>query len=367
MNTQTAAIAALRSPDVDVSAQPLPAHRRAFIATVAAFAAGLQGCASALSNAGAPAVAAKPPASSAAATPDLSRFALNRPVGPTVAETGSPYYSFQSFKIDSADGKRRYVMQLAIPVAPAPAAGYPLLYLLDGNAAFGALTAEQLEQLGKSGRAPAIAAIGYDTTLGVDVESRSYDYTPPVRAGITYDDEARGRIGGGADLFLDLLEKRIRPEVEKRVRADPARQTLWGHSYGGLLVLHTIFTRPQMFPRYAAADPSLWWHEGFILTEEARAVALPSGRSTEFLLMAGSSALEVASDTPRPLRPGIDPEVAAQALARRRAVPPDATRQMAARLAKRPGMALDLLEFPNVSHGPMRPASIPPTLLLASK
>ena len=328
-------------------------HRRTLLAGLATLAAGLQGCAA---------------SSPAPAAPDLSRFALNRPVGPTVAETGSPHYRFERFKLDSADGKRHYLVQLAIPRAPAPQAGYPLLYLLDGNAAFGALTAEELEAMDRSGRPLAIAAIGYDTPLGVDVEARSYDYTPPVPGeAVTYDDASRGRLGGGADLFLDLLETRIRPEVHKRVPADPLRTTLWGHSYGGLLVLHTLFTRPKLFPRYASADASLWWHDGYMLTEESRAVPLPAGRTTQLLLMAGSAAQEVASDTPRPLRPGIDPAVAANALARRRALPPDAAERQAERLKQRAGLAVDWRMFPGVSHGPMRPASIPPTLVFAAQ
>ncbi|RZL65820.1 MAG: alpha/beta hydrolase [Variovorax sp.] len=344
------------------SALPGLLHRRTLLAGLAALAAGLQGCAASSTT---PTPSQQP---APAGGLDLSRYALNRPVGPTVAETGSPHYRFDSFKLASADGKRRYHVQLAVPLAAPPQAGYPLLYLLDGNAAFAALTAEELEAMARSGKPLAIAAIGYDTPLGVDVEARSYDYTPPVPGErITFDDESRGRLGGGADLFLDLLAQRIRPDVEKRVPADPMRTTLWGHSYGGLLVLHTLFTRPHMFPRYASADASLWWHDGFLLSEEARAVPLPAQRTTQLLLMAGSAAQEVASNVQRPLRPGIDPAVAANALARRRVLPPDAAERQAERLQKRAGLAVDWRMFPGVSHGPMRPASIPPTLLFAAQ
>ena len=300
------------------------------------------------------------------AMPDLSSYSLNRPVGSTVADTISTHYRFEQFNLDSADGKRHYRVQLAIPKAAAPTAGFPLLVMLDGNAALAALTPEQMTQMAQSGRPVAIAALGYQTELGVDVDARAFDYTPAVPGeNPTWDDKARGRLGGGADQFLDLYEQRIRPELVRRIPVDPARSTLWGHSYGGLLALYTLFTRPQLFPRYAAADPSLWWSDGFILDQEQRATALPA-RATELLLMAGSAGLDVQAET-RALRPGLDPAVVLAARERRRAVPPDATEKLGQRQAKRSGMTVDWRPFPGISHGPMRPASIPATLQFAAR
>ena len=57
---------------------------------------------------------------------------------------------------------------------------------------------------------------------------------------------------------------------------DGGRRALWGHSYGGVLVLHALFTRPDAFSTYTAADPSLWWGQGWLLEEERSAAALPS-------------------------------------------------------------------------------------------
>lgn len=334
--------------------------RRRLLLALAAGAA-LSGCAS----------TSKPMTSDLSALPlppinqDLSAYSLTRPVGPTVADRGSEHYRFERFNLDSADGKRHYRVQLAIPKAAAPRAGYPLLVMLDGNAAFGSLTEEQLTLLATSGRPLAIATLGYETNLGVDVEARSFDYTPAVPGeNPTWDDQARNRLGGGADLFLDLLEQKMLPDIRRRVPSDPARTTLWGHSYGGLLGLYTLFTRPQLFPRYAVADPSLWWHDGFILDAEASAKPLP--RRTELLVMAGSAGLEVQNET-RALRPGLDPAVVLAARERRRAVPPDATPRLAERQGERRGLNMIWKPFPGVSHGPMRPTSIPPTLEFAAR
>lgn len=268
----------------------------------------------------------------------------------------TPYRS-EDFNLDSADGQRRLRVQLALPNAAPPAAGHPLLVMLDGHAASALLTDEVLARQAASGRPLAIAALGYENAQGLDVAARAFDYTPPVPGeNPTWDDAERQRLGGGADLFLDLIAQQVLPAVRRRVRFDPAGSTLWGHSYGGLLALYALFTRPQLFARYAAADPSLWWHDGFVLSVEEQARPLPLDRRTAVLLMAGGAETETRSQ-----RPGMD------ATARnRRAMLADATPKLAERLAQRAGLDLTYLPFPGVGHGPMRPASIPPTLAFAA-
>lgn len=267
-------------------------------------------------------------------------------------------YRIERFGLDSADGQRRYRVQLLRPTVAAPTAGYPLLVMLDGNAAFAALSDDLLARQAGSGRPLAIATLGYETDQALDVTARAFDYTPPVPGeDPTWDSVSRQRRGGGADLFLDLVEQRVLPEIRRRLPCDPARTTLWGHSYGGLLTLYALFTRPQLFSRYAAADPSLWWHDAFLLTVEAQARPLPHDRGTALLLMAGGA------DTPsRSQGQGTGPTARD-----RRALLANATPRMAERQARRAGMDLSWMPFPGVGHGPMRPASIPPTLALAAR
>ena len=85
----------------------------------------------------------------AAAQPDLSQR-----IGQTVADTGAPGYRFERFVLDSNDGQRHYRIQVAVPDVPAPAGGFPVAYLLDGNAALMETGAAQLEALSKSARPP---------------------------------------------------------------------------------------------------------------------------------------------------------------------------------------------------------------------
>ena len=190
-----------------------------------------------------------------------------RLVGETVADRPSEYYRFEEHRIDSTDGKRRYRIHIAIPRIPPPAGGHATLYMLDGNAALDTLADRDLESLAQR-NPPVLVAIGYDVPTRNDVVSRAYDYTPPVveNGRPLVQPVVRGRRGGGADIFLELIETRIKPLV--RARASVSREEyLWGHSYGGLFALHALFTRPETFSRYIVGDPSAWWHEGVLIRE----------------------------------------------------------------------------------------------------
>ncbi|MDN6860272.1 alpha/beta hydrolase, partial [Pseudomonas sp. CAN2814] len=87
-------------------------------------------------------------------------------------------YRFSELKLDSADGQRHYQLWIARPNHPAPAAGYPLVWMLDGNAAIGALDEKLLSEL-NDGKAPLLVAVGYQTPLRIDRSGRTRDYTPP--------------------------------------------------------------------------------------------------------------------------------------------------------------------------------------------
>ncbi len=163
----------------------------------------------------------------------LARPDLSQKVGPTLADTGSAYYRFERFELDSTDGRRHYRIHLAVPKRAAPAEGYPALYLLDGNAVNAELREDWLAEMDERGP-PLLVMIGYATELRFDVDARVYDYTPAPQPGQPLlEDEERRRPAGGAAQFLDLIEQRIKPHVTLHHPVDPQRQGLWGHSYGG--------------------------------------------------------------------------------------------------------------------------------------
>ena len=65
-----------------------------------------------------------------------------------------------------------------------------------------------------------------------------------------------------------MIEKEVKPWVERQTRIDRSRQTLFGHSLGGLFVLHVLYNRPECFQNYVAAAPSVWWNNQSVLQEE---------------------------------------------------------------------------------------------------
>ncbi len=87
-----------------------------------------------------------------------------QPLGPNIADKGSAFYHFSVNSFDSADGSRHYRVWTAVPNKAAPASGYPILYMLDGNAVMDRLNDDLLKQLAEKSP-PVIVAVGYQTNL----------------------------------------------------------------------------------------------------------------------------------------------------------------------------------------------------------
>lgn len=148
---------------------------------------------------------------------------------------------------------------LAVPQGVAPKAGWPVLYMLDGNAAFDFLTHDDLALAAGL----MLVGVGYDTDRQFSRERRTFDFTPPDGPGdgIRPDHVHEGRMAGGAKRFLDHLVGPLRATSEAGIPVDPTRRALWGHSFGGLFTLFAYLTQPDAFARFAAISPSIWWDE----------------------------------------------------------------------------------------------------------
>ncbi len=279
---------------------------------------------------------------------------LSQRTGITIADTGVEGYRFDSIQLQSAQTGQRYRLRVAIPQRPAAPAGYPVAWMLDGNAALMDLDAAVLQRLAKSSSAPVLVFVAHDNDLRIDGGARAYDYTPRRPGGDEAQRDSQGeRCNGGADALLDLIAGPALRGVAALAPVDPARQALWGHSYGGVFVLHALFTRPQAFASYGAADPSLWWGEGYLLREEAQAIAW-TGVPPRLQIWQGSGGAS-ATQAAQPRR---DSEAAENMRRARQSVPPDAAAQMAQRLRAR-GMTVDFQELPGLSHGQTLGASLP--------
>ncbi len=167
-----------------------------------------------------------------------------------------------------------YRIMLSVPRGPAPEGGFPVFYVLDGDAWFN--TAVEIARIREWGRlAPSIiVGVGYPSRAFFDAARRDYDFTPPGSADPDFNSDELG----GADAFLAFLTGEVRPWVQARFRIDPRKQTLFGHSMGALLVLHAMFTAPGSFDVYLAASPPVRFSNRVIL-REAAAFELSPGRN----------------------------------------------------------------------------------------
>jgi predicted alpha/beta superfamily hydrolase len=162
----------------------------------------------------------------------------------------------------SKDGLE-YRIVISQPDGPPPPGGFPVVYVVDGNAWSG--IAAEIARLDELEVGPAVVVgIGYPTDALLDNARRAYDLTPPGPAPA----EAAGLKTGGADVFLQFIEGTVKPAVGVACKVDPARQALFGHSLGGLFVVHTLLTRPGAFTSYIAASPAIWWSDGIALKPE---------------------------------------------------------------------------------------------------
>lgn len=255
------------------------------------------------------------------------------------AATTSSFYRFERLQVDSPDGNLHYRLDLAIPLKAPPAAGYPVMYLLDGNNALAELKEEWLGELA-DGNPPLLVMIGYEMDDRYDMEQRTRDYT-----------------GASSAAFLDLIQNRIKPLVQSRYPIDQAQQSLWGHSFGGLFVLYALLEQPLAFQNWFAASASLWYQPQ--TWDKAMAFAGITGQPVrQVLIMRGSKEGKL------PIK-----SFDGGSLERRKAmeaVPIEANREVARHLSEVPGIQARYRAFEGLNHTEVFSAALHPALRLAA-
>ncbi|UZR98293.1 alpha/beta hydrolase [Chondrinema litorale] len=138
---------------------------------------------------------------------------------------------------------------------------YPIMYFLDGDSHFHSLSGiQQFLSKGVYASAPQMIMVGILNT------DRARDLTPTH-----YYNEGKGpkhsfKTSGGGPNFMAFLEKELMPVIEKKYRTNDYKLFV-GHSFGGLTVLNTFLTRKDLFDAYIAIDPSIWWHDDYVLNQ----------------------------------------------------------------------------------------------------
>lgn len=120
---------------------------------------------------------------------------------------------------------------------------YPVLYLLDGKY-YKRMVQGVVTSYYSNALIPDILVVA------IENEDRIRDYTPSPH------ETHKG--AGGADVFLDYIEKELIPFIDTTYQTSDFR-ILNGHSLGGLLSLHALHSRPELFTAHFALSPSLHW------------------------------------------------------------------------------------------------------------
>ena len=69
---------------------------------------------------------------------------------------------------------------------------------------------------------------------------------------------------GGADKFLEFMEKELIPFVEENYQAQSFK-TLFGHSLCGMFAVYTLFEKPEMFNAFISVSPYLQYEDQYVI------------------------------------------------------------------------------------------------------
>lgn len=265
---------------------------------------------------------------------------------PPIESSAYQYFQIQQRDM-SVDAEHNYRIYIAIPKSAPPASGYPVLYMLDGNGQFPtAVNSYRPEQ----NHQPLIVAIGYPTDVSYNTALRTRDYTPPATG-----EEFTN--GGKAEEFYQFIHQRLKPWITENFAVDTQKQTLAGHSFGGLFTLYTLFNHPEAFQRYVAASPSIWWGNGIVipkrsplLTAIPESITITVGEYEEKPNPADANKMQNAERQKR--------------MAQRQQV--TKARTLAADLAKQ-NANVNFIMFPGKNHGSMIPDAIATAVTVAGK
>lgn len=156
-------------------------------------------------------------------------------------------------------GEKRTI-QIALPenYLANPTATYPVIYLLDGDYNFKAVTG-MLDMLANKGQLiPDVIVVGI-----ADNGTSSYrNYMTP-----SFSDKQPD----SASKFADYLTNEVKPYIQKHYRTANTH-ILVGQSIGGLFVLNTLIENPNRFNHYIAVSPSVWVGDNAIVKKAKSAL-----------------------------------------------------------------------------------------------
>jgi predicted alpha/beta superfamily hydrolase len=147
---------------------------------------------------------------------------------------------------------------------------YPVLFVTDANYGF-PVVRNIAQRLNKHAGMEEVIVVGLSYAKGdAATYSRRRDYTPSVPRNLDYRSDMPGRAPsfGEAEAYGRFVAAEVFPLIAARYRADMSRKVFVGHSYGSLLGLQILLTKPHSFEHYILGSPSLWYDHGVMFDRE---------------------------------------------------------------------------------------------------
>lgn len=171
---------------------------------------------------------------------------------------------------------------------------YPVLFVTDAAYAF-PVARSIAQRLARHVGLEEAIVVGLSYAKGDSpTYSRRRDYTPtvPAAGGHTSDMAGRAPAFGEADGYGRFIANEVFPLIATLYRADMQRKIFVGHSYGSLLGVHLLLTRPDTFEHYILGSPSLWFDRGVLFgREQAYASAHHDMRASVYFGIGGRETL----------------------------------------------------------------------------
>lgn len=161
---------------------------------------------------------------------------------------------------------------------------YPVVYLLDGDWHFVSVVGmlQQLSYINGNTICPEMIVIG------IPLKDRYRDLTPTC-------DSAFSKSSGGYSRFISFIKKELMPHVASKYPVAPYNLFI-GHSLGGLTVINTLISDPDLFNGYVAIDPSMWWDRQVSMKAAAKALKNKTFNSKR-LFLAIANSMDAGMDT----------------------------------------------------------------------
>ena len=218
-----------------------------------------------------------------AAAVSFSAWATAAAPAKVVSEAASLPPGYSHMIVHSEKVGRDFEVWVNVPQATAflPGQKFPAIYALDGG--YG-IAGPQGTLLGGTGAmSPAIiVSVAAASAPGL------YRNTDLLHNKLTQNGTT---IGGGGAAFEAFLQEELKPLIEARYPADPARSILFGHSFGGLFAANVFADDPDAWAGYIIGSASAWADPSLVARV---ATAAPKAHGVRVYLTVGEDEDSVA-------------------------------------------------------------------------